>query len=1158
MPNFTHLHVHTHYSLLDGLGKIDRLLEKAKILGMDAIAITDHGNMYGAIEFYQKAKSKGIKPIIGCELYIAPRRMTDKTAKIDTAPYHLAVLAKNKKGYLNLIQLVTAAHLKGHYYKPRIDKELLKKHSSGLIALSGCLQGEIPRLLLSENYKAALEKAKEYEEIFGKGNFYLEMQDHPNIDDQKKANKGLKKLAAETAISLVATSDVHYVDPEDNQAHDILLCVQTNKTVKDKDRISMLNDDFSLKSQAQMEKAFADTPEAIENTQKIADQCNLEIEFADSILPDFNPPGELSREEYLRKLAFEGLTERYGIKSKNWSREKKEFVERLEYELSVIEKTGFASYFLIVADIVNWAKEREIFVGPGRGSAAGSLVAYVLKITDIDPIKHNLLFERFLNPERISMPDIDLDFADDRRGEVIQYMVKRYGEDKVAQIVTFGTMAARNSIRDCGRALGLTYSFVDRIAKMIPFNMNLEQSLRKVPELRREYQKDPEVKKLIDLAQKLEGVVRHASTHAAGVVIGDKALTNYLPLQKSTKGELSSLTQYSMYDLEEIGLLKMDILGLANLSIIQNAIKIIEKTQNKKINLDEIPEDDLLTFSLLSRGETTGVFQLESEGMKRYLKELKPSNFEDIVSMVALYRPGPMESIPDFIAGKHGRKKITYLHPTLKPILERTYGVIVTQEQVLEIAREFSGFTYGEADILRKAVGKKIKKLLLKQQEKFIDGAVKNKVDKKIAKKVWDFIEPFAQYGFNKSHAASYAQIAYWTAYLKAHYPSEFMAALLTSDQNNIDRITIEVTEAQRMGLSILPADVNESFGNFTVLENGDIRFGLGAVKNVGTGAIAAIVEARKKDGPFKKLEDFCKKVDFSQINKKVLESLAKSGALDAFGERGRMLIGTEVILRYANQLQKRDRADQVALFDTTGADFAGGLDLPEVEKVDERQRLSWERELLGVYISGHPLAEFAKYLDQNSTPISNLNHDHDGRRIKVGGMITKVQKIITKRGDPMVFASLEDKTTSVEVLVFPKILAQNPSIWQEDNIVLVSGKVNLKDGQLKVLADKVREIGSQMSLEGEEGKEKDPPEEIIVKAGSESLYLKIPKVGTKEMLMKLKKVLLKFVGDNIVVLLLPQDGGFKEVKIKSKVEICPRLLDELKNLLSEESVQMK
>ena len=1122
MSDFVHLHVHTHYSLLDGLGKIDQLLEKAKILGMDAMAITDHGNMYGVIEFYRKAKSKGIKPIIGCELYIAPRRMTDKTAKIDIAPYHLAVLAKNRKGYLNLIQLVTQAHLQGYYYKPRIDKELLKKYSEGLIALSSCLQGEIPRLLLSDNYKTALKTAKDYQEIFGKGNFYLELQSHPNIDDQKKVNKDLKKLAAEVGIPLVATSDVHYVDPEDKEAHDILLCVQTNKTIKDKNRLSMLNDDFSLKPQAKMEKAFADIPEAIKNTQKIADQCNLEIEFADSILPDFKPPKGMDQNEYLKKLAYQGLIEKYDIKLKfgkdsrvkkeNLKSKAKELVERLEYELSVIEKTDFASYFLIVADIVNWAKDRKIMVGPGRGSAAGSLVSYALRVTDIDPIKHNLLFERFLNPERISMPDIDLDFADDRRGEVIQYMVEKYGEDKVAQIITFGTMAARNSVRDCGRALGLTYSFVDRIAKMIPFNMNLEQSLRKVPELRREYQKDPQVKKLIDLAQKLEGVVRHASTHAAGIVIGDKALTNYLPLQKSTKGDLTALTQYSMYDLEEMGLLKMDILGLANLSIIQNTIKIIEKTQNKKVDLNEIPQDDLLSFSFLSRGETTGVFQLESEGMKRYLKELKPTNFEDIVSMVALYRPGPMESVPDFIAGKHGRKKITYLHPKLKPILEKTYGVIVTQEQVLEIARELAGFTYGEADILRKAVGKKIKKLLSEQQKKFTEGAVKNGVDKKIAKRVWDFIEPFARYGFNKSHAACYALIAYWTAYLKAHYPSEFMAALLTSDQNNIDRISIEVAEAQRMELSVLPPDVNESFENFTVLENGDLRFGLGAVKNVGTGAIAAIVKARKKGGPFKNLEDFCKRVDFSQVNKKVLESLVKSGALDALGERGQILIGVEAILKYASQLQKRDRAGQVALFETTGADFAGELELSEVEKVDKRQKLSWEKELLGVYISGHPLTEFAKYLDQNAVPISSLNHDHDGRKIKVGGMITKIQKIITKRGDPMVFASLEDKTTTVEILVFPRILAQNPSIWREDNVVLVSGRVNLKDGQLKVLVDEVREVGSQMTLEGE------PQEDEGPEVSPKNLYLKISKKGTKRMLLELKKILLKFPGDNSVI----------------------------------------
>jgi DNA polymerase-3 subunit alpha len=1158
MSNFTHLHVHTHYSLLDGLGKIDKLLEKAKILGMDSLAITDHGNMYGAIEFYNKAKEIGIKPILGAELYISPRKMTDKTVKIDTSPFHLTVLAKNKEGYLNLIYLVTQANLVGYYYKPRVDKELLRSHSKGLVALSGCLNGELSRLVINKNFKEAKKKAEEYQEIFGKGNFYLEIQSHKNIPEQLIVNKELIKLSKETGIPLVASSDVHYVDYEDREAQDILICVQTNKTVQDKDRMSMLIDDFSLKPESKMIEFFKDTPEAIKNTKKIADMCNLELKFESSILPHFQLPEGFTDKTYLEKLVKEGIKFRYG------DNPSKEILDRIDYELDVIEKTGFISYFLIVGDIVNWAKKAGIGVGPGRGSAAGSIVAYLMNITNIDPIKHILLFERFLNPERISMPDIDLDFADDRRSEVIKYIVQRFGHDKVAQIITFGTMAARNAVRDCGRALGLAYTYVDRIAKMIPANMNLEKTLKNVPELREEYEKDPQIKKLIDLAKKLEGVVRHASTHAAGIVIGDKPLINYLPLQNATSGnEDIPLTQYSMYELEKMGLLKIDILGLKNLTILQNALRIIEKTQNTKIDLEKLELDDMLTFLLLSKAETVGVFQFESSGMQRYLKELKPTNFEDITSMVALYRPGPMDSIPDFINGKHGRKEITYLHPSLKPILENTYGVVVTQEQVLQIAREFAGFTYGEADILRKAVGKKIHKLLLEQRKKFIDGAVKEGHKKDIAIKVWDFIEPFASYGFNKSHAACYALIAYWTAYLKAHYPSEYMAALLSSDEDNIDRISIEFSECEKMGLKVLAPDVNESFEKFTVLPDGNLRFGLGAVKNVGKGAIEVIVDARKKGGEFEDLQDFCKRVDFSQINKKVIESLIKSGAMDKFGERAQMLLGLENILKYANNLHKRGAGGQIALFESGNNNYSEDLVLEPVEPVTNRQKLSWEKELLGVYISGHPLADFAEYLDKATTPIKFLENKHDGKETKVGGIITKVHKITTRKGEPMAFVMIEDKSQSIELIVFPNLFSQNSQIWHEDNVIEVSGKVNLKDGQLKILVDKVSEVGEQMMMETDNSKQITDNRKLVEgeKKNSNSqkiLHLKIPKKGTKELLLDLKNIFLKFPGENSVILLLPQDGHFKELKINNKVELSESLMDELKNLLSEDEIEIK
>ncbi|HLC39087.1 MAG TPA: DNA polymerase III subunit alpha [Patescibacteria group bacterium] len=1158
MSNFVHLHVHSEFSLLDGLGKIDLLINKAKILGMEALAITDHGSMYGVLQFYKKAKAAGIKPILGVETYVAPRTMADKTPRIDTNPYHLVLLAKNNQGYQNLLKIVSASNIDGFYYKPRIDKKTLSKYTEGIIALSACLQGEPAQKILLRDLAGAEKAAQEYSEMFGKGNYYLEIQDHPNMEEQNRVNKEIIKIGRKLDIPLVLTNDVHYVDSKDQEAHEILLCVQTQKTIQDNDRMSMAFDDFSLKSESEIAMNFKEYPEALENTQKIANECNVELSLGEFILPKFAVPGKMTAEKYLEELCYENLPKKFGFtKDKPVKTDlAKEVLERLKYELSIIETTGYANYFLIVSEYVNWAKNQGILVGPGRGSATGSLVSYLIGITDVEPIKYNLLFERFLNPERISMPDIDIDFADDRRGEVIEHVTQKYGKNNVAQVVTFGTMAARASVRDTARALALPYSFADRLAKMIPAGMNLKTALEKVPELAEAYRQDGQAKKTLDLAQKLEGVSRHASVHAAGVVFADKALTEYVPLQLAPHGEISLLTQYSMYDLEEVGLVKMDFLGLSNLTVIQDAIKIIEKTKNKKNDIQNIPLDNPETFKLLAKGETTGVFQFESDGMKRYLKELEPTRLEDLIAMAALYRPGPIESIPHYINNKRHPGEVKYLHPDLKPILEPTYGTLVYQEQLFKIAQVMAGFTLGEADILRKAVGKKIKKLLDEQKSKFINGVIKKGFGKKLADRLWSFIEPFASYGFNKSHSAAYALIAYWTAYLKANFPSEFMAALLTSDKNNTDRVAIEIAECQRLGLAVLQPSVNESFENFTVLADGNIRFGLGAVKNIGPMPIEAIVEARKKGGAFKSVEDFCKRVDFMQVNKKVVESLVKSGAMDDLGERGSLLAGSEQILKYANNLQKTNRAGQVALFETTGpqVNFSESLNLPEIEPVGQRQKLSWEKELLGVYLSGHPLADFEQFLAQSATPISTLNNHHDGKRARIGGMITRIKKIITRNGEPMVFATLEDKTNFVEVLVFPKILAANSEIWREDNVVVVTGKINLKDNQLKILADSVQEVGEQMSLEDEPGLIKPEKEEV----GVSILHLKIPKIGANKMLLSLKEILIKYPGETEVILLLPQNGGLKEVKIKTKIELTEDLLIELKNLLSESRVSVK
>jgi DNA polymerase-3 subunit alpha len=1052
---FTHLHVHSHYSLLDGLPKIDELLDYVKELGMDSVALTDHGVMYGAVEFYKKAKAKGIKPIIGCEVYCAFERMQDKRPGIDNPRYHLILLAKNETGYKNLVQLVTKANLEGYYYKPRIDEEALKEHAEGLIGMSACLQGRIPRLLLSNKEDEAEALAKKYENLFGKGNFYLELQPHQKIPEQLKLNEKLKALAKKTGIPLVATNDIHYLRKDDAEAQDILMLINTGADINDPERLSMTQDDFSMLSPEEMAEAFKDVPEAIENTQKIAEACNFNMELGKTKLPVFPLPEGKTAEQFLEDLCYSGLTTRYGEKPDP------KVIERLKYELSVIGKTGFAGYFLIVQDFVNWAKQNRIVVGPGRGSAGGSLVAYLSGITNVDPLKHNLLFERFLNPERISMPDIDMDFADRRRDEVIKYVADKYGQDHVAQIITFGTMAARAVIRDVGRALQYTYSYCDQLAKMIPMGMDLAETLEKVDEFKEKYENDPQAKRLIDLGKKLEGVARHASTHACGVVISALPLSESVPVQRPKEMEEGILTQFEGHSIEDLGLLKMDFLGLKNLTIIEDTLaRIYVLHDNLKIDLDRIPDNDQKAFQLLQQALTTSVFQLESDGMKRYLKELVPSTFEDITAMVALYRPGPMQFIPDYIARKHGNQTISYLHPKLESILKDTFGICIYQEQLMKIAQEVCGFTLGEADVLRKAVGKKIKELLDAQETKFVSGAVKNGASEKVAKELWQWILPFASYGFNKSHSAAYATIAYQTAYLKAHYPVEFMASVLTSEKADVERIAFLIDECKKMNVEVLAPNVNESLKNFTVVpEQNQIRFGLLAIKNVGTNIIDTIVEERKNNGPFQSIGDFIYRVKSKDLNKKSMESLIKAGAFDQFEERNKLLHNLERMLEIARENNKNGNTNQIGLFANTSVKISHTIKLEDAQPASEFEKLGWEKELLGLYVSSHPLNSFKKLFAARTTPLAKVDANLVNKKLVFGGLISSIKKIITKTGKPMLFIKLEDLTGKAEVVIFPNLLEKNPQALQENKIVFVAGRVDDRNGEIKIVADDAQEI---------------------------------------------------------------------------------------------------
>lgn len=1063
MSRFIHLHTHSHYSLLDGLAKIDGLIARAKELGMDALAITDHGSLYGAVEFYKKAKAAGIKPILGVEAYIAPGDRRDKSLKADGEKYyHLILLAKNQTGWKNLIQLVSKAHLEGFYYKPRMDKDLLKKYSEGLIALSACLAGEISRLLADKKFEEAKKTALEYQTIFGQGNFFIEIGYHPGIKETIPVREALIKLSKETGLPLVATQDIHYLKKEDAEYHDILLAVQTGSKLSDGDRLTLKEDDFSMRSPEEMTEIFHDFPEAIENTAKIAQECNVQLELGKIRLPRFSlPDGETSANTYLRTLVAEKLPNRYpstGSGQGPYSAAP-DIQQRVVYELGVVEKMGFADYFLIVQDFINWAKSRGIVVGPGRGSAAGSIVSYILNITDVDPIKWNLLFERFLNPDRIQMPDIDIDITDRRRDEVFAYLEERYGTDHVAHIITFGTMAARAAIRDVGRALGINYAFCDQLAKLIPFNADIKEAL-KIPEVDLMHKTNPDAKRIIDAAKHLEGVARHASMHACGTVISGEPLTEYLPLQRAPQNEQTVMTQFEMHSVEDLGLLKMDLLGLKNLTIIEDTIRLVKEIRGENVNLSQIPLDDQKTFELLKGGDTTGVFQFESSGMRRYMKDIKPTELEDLVALVALYRPGPMDLIPTYINRKNGREKITYLHPKLEPILKTTYGVGVYQEQMMRIARDLAGFTLAEADTLRKAIGKKIKSLLDEQREKIIKGMTANGIDLPTAKAVWELFPPFARYGFNRSHAVCYAVIGYQTAYLKAHYPIELMTSLLNADAGDIDRIAFLVSEAKKMGIKTLAPDINKSVSNF-MPENDGIRFGLTAIKNVGNNIIDVIIEERQRGGLFANFTSLLQRVKHKDLNKKSLESLIKSGALDSLDiDRSTALNNLDGILKFNNLVKREAKSNQSNLFGGTPI-LANSLKLKPFPAASPSEKLSWEKALLGLYVSDHPLNSYRiKIESAQAQPIKDVLASNDERRRRmIGGMISKIQRILTKTGQPMLFVKVEDFNDAMEVIVFSDALQRNPTVWQENKAVIVTGRLSLRNGEPKFICEEAQAL---------------------------------------------------------------------------------------------------
>lgn len=1067
MTSFVHLHVHTEYSLLDGAARIEALVARAAELSMRALAITDHANLYGAIPFYKACRKAGIKPIIGMEIYLIEGNLQDRVRNAP-APSHLVLLAENERGYRNLLALATIAHTEGAYIIPRLNKEVLARHSEGLIALSACREGEVARLLLAGDEQGAKIAASWYRQTFGPDRFYLELEDH-GLEQERRLNARLVKLSEETGIPLVVTNNVHYVRQSDHVQHDILLAIGEGKTVSEENRFRYETDQYYLKSGEEMAASFAYAPQALANTVAIAERCNLELSFGAHILPKFPLPAGQDPTEFLRELCEQGCLERYGEMTP-------QVRKRLDHELSIITRTGFTDYFLIVWDFMRYAHEHGIPTGPGRGSAAGSLVAYVLKITNVDPLRFHLLFERFLNPERVTMPDIDIDFSVERRDEVIRYVANKYGHDRVAQIITFGTMAARAAVRDVGRALGLSLSLVDRVAKMIPQSpgMTIERAMQLNPDIAKLCAENKQAAQLIEAARGVEGLPRHASTHAAGVVISRDPLTQYVPLQTGSEG--LALTQYPMEILEEVGLLKMDFLGLRNLTIIQETLRHLAQ-QGTPIDLEQIPTDDPKTFRMLSRGETTGVFQLESSGMRNVLRELKPTSLDDIIAVLALYRPGPMEIIPQYIAAKHGQTKVQYAHPVLEPILRETHGFMIYQEQIMQISSTLAGFSLGEADILRRAVGKKKRELLAEQREKFVAGCVRQGYGEELGHEIYDLIVRFADYGFNKAHSVAYAIIAYQMAYLKANHPLAFMAALLSLSIGSQTRIAEYTEEARRLGLAIHTPDVNRSEAFFTV-EQDAIRFGLAAVKNVGYGAIESIVKERAHR-PYRDIFDFCARVDGRLVNRRVVESLILCGALDSLpGHRSQLMVLLDEAVGKATGKRLERDADQLNLFagDEGGATVRKPEEYPEVPPFSRTQRLKEERELLGVYISGHPLDQYAHLAARPEvTAIASLGELPRDRTVKVYGMVVEERRIQTKKGDPMAFVTLEDKTAQVELVVFPQVFAKHADVLAKERIVIAEARVDHQDDSVKLIASRFWDVESLPQSSGEAPPEPKP-----------------------------------------------------------------------------------
>ncbi|MFL5779302.1 MAG: DNA polymerase III subunit alpha [Chloroflexota bacterium] len=1050
-PNdFSHLHVHSEFSLLDGLGRITELVDAAAQQGFDSLALTDHGALYGAVAFYQACRNRGIKPILGVETYIARRSMADKEGKADAQPFHLILLARDWTGYLNLCRLVTDAHIDGYYYKPRIDRDHLARHSHGLIGLSACLGGEIPKALEVEDWELARKVAGEYRDILGPDSFYLELQDH-GLPEQARLNAQLLRLAPELGLPLVVTNDLHYVRQEQSEAHDVLLCVGTGNNLDTPNRLRFETSDFYLKSAAQMAALFPEQLDALRATRAIAEMTEIELPLNQTRIPHFPVPDGETAESWLRKECQRGLERRY-------EQVTPELQARLDYELGVITTMGYAGYFLIVADFIRFAREQGIQT-TCRGSAPGSIVTYTLGITPVDPILYQLPFERFLNPDRVTMPDIDVDFQDDRRDEVIAYVARKYGQDHVAQIITFGTMLARAAIRDVGRVLGHPYGEVDRIAKAVPnqLGIKLDEAITVAPALREQYEADPPVRRIIDFARQLEGVARNASTHAAGVVISDEPLTELMPLQKATNSD-ALMTQYEMHAIEALGLLKFDFLGLSNLTILRQAVDQVKATRGIDIDLDTIPLDDPRTFELLASGETTGVFQLESAGMRRYVRDLRPTSVYDLAAMVALYRPGPMDNIPAYIRRKHGEEAVTYLHPLLEPYLEKTYGIFVYQEDIMSAAMALGGFTGPEADTLGYAIRKKKSSVLRAQREKFVAQAAERGVDARVIDQVFAAFQPFERYGFNKAHATCYGLIAYQTAYLKANYTVEYMTAVLSAFRDTEEKVAAAVAECRRMGIEVRPPDVHDSQLEFTV-EGEAIRFGLLAVKNVGQGAIESILAARAEGGRFRSLTDFCTRIDLRLCNRKVLEALTKVRALDAFGHPGQILLGLDDAIAAAQATQRDRITGQTSLFDPAAADpTALERPLPEATEVPVRERLRWEKELLGLYLSEHPMGQVADQVGAYVTAYSSDLKDEtlDGQRLVVGGIVTGVRTIVTKARALMAIVSLEDLQGTLEVVVFPRLYEQTGPIWMDGAILLVAGRVDHKGEEISLLADLV------------------------------------------------------------------------------------------------------